>query len=164
MLSRHCGAIPIVNVSHELLGIVTLRDVMLPMYPNYGDYIHDTVHSRGFLEMEQSYSEVLGKKAEEIMARNPLTVSRRRPSWKPPRTWVSRISDESPSSIKAGSSAWSASATSIAGFSLREEDVRRYRPDIAHSYVHEMPRQRPEPVGKCKLAHSRCSLKRVGYR
>jgi len=75
MLSRHCGAIPIVNGDHDLLGIVTLRDVMLPMYPNYGDYIHDNVHSRDFLEMEENYSEVLGKKAEEIMVRNPLTVS-----------------------------------------------------------------------------------------
>lgn len=75
MLSRHCGAIPIVNGNHELLGIVTLRDVMLPMYPNYGDYIHDAVHSRDFLEMEQNYPEVLGKNAEEIMVQNPLTVS-----------------------------------------------------------------------------------------
>ena len=75
MLSRHCGAVPIVSANRELLGIVTLRDVMLPMYPNYGDYIHDAVHSRDFLEMEQNYPEVLGKKAEEIMVRNPLTVS-----------------------------------------------------------------------------------------
>lgn len=75
MLSWHCGAIPIVNASRELLGIVTLRDVMLPMYPNYGEYIHDSVHSRDFLEMEQNYPEVLGKSAEEIMVRNPLTVS-----------------------------------------------------------------------------------------
>lgn len=75
MLSRHCGAIPIVSAHHELLGIVTLRDVMLPMYPNYGDYIHDAVHSRDFLEMEQNYPEVLGKKAEEIMVRNPFTVA-----------------------------------------------------------------------------------------
>lgn len=75
MLSRHCGAIPIVNANHELLGVVTLRDVMLPMYPNYGDYIHDAVRSRDFLEMEQNYPEVLAKKAEEIMVRNPLTVS-----------------------------------------------------------------------------------------
>ena len=75
MLSRHCGAIPIVSANRELLGIVTLRDVMLPMYPNYGDYIHDAVHSRDFLEMEQNYPEVLGKKAEEIMVRHPLTVS-----------------------------------------------------------------------------------------
>ncbi|MBU6435405.1 MAG: CBS domain-containing protein [Nitrospirae bacterium] len=75
MLSRHCGAIPIISPNHELLGIVTLRDVMLPMYPNYGDYIHDAVHSRDFLEMEQTYPDVLAKKAEEIMVRNPLTVS-----------------------------------------------------------------------------------------
>jgi CBS domain-containing protein len=75
MLSRHCGAIPLVTVDHGLLGIVTLRDVMLPMYPNYGDYIHDAVHSRDFLEMELNYPEVLAKKAEEIMVRNPLTVS-----------------------------------------------------------------------------------------
>lgn len=74
LLSRHCGAIPIVNGSYELLGIVTLRDVMLPMYPNYGDYIHDSVHSRDFLEMEQHYPEVLEKTVEEIMTRNPLTV------------------------------------------------------------------------------------------
>jgi CBS domain-containing protein len=75
MLSRHCGAIPIVNADHALLGIITLRDVMLPMYPNYGDYVHDSVHSRDFLAMEQTYPEVLGKKAEEIMVRTPLTVS-----------------------------------------------------------------------------------------
>jgi len=75
MLSRHCGAIPVVAGNGELLGIVTLRDVMLPMYPNYGDYIHDSVHSRDFLEMEQNYPEVLRKRAEEIMVRNPLTVS-----------------------------------------------------------------------------------------
>ncbi|MBS0159789.1 MAG: CBS domain-containing protein [Nitrospira sp.] len=79
MLGRHCGAIPIVNGNHELLGIVTLRDVMLPMYPNYGDYIHDAVHSRDFLEMEQSYPDVLSKKAEDIMVRDPLTVSQDTP-------------------------------------------------------------------------------------
>ncbi len=75
MLSRHCGSIPVVNDSNELLGIVTLRDVMRPMYPDYGDYIHDNVHSRDFLEMEQNYPEVLGKQAAEIMVRHPLTVS-----------------------------------------------------------------------------------------
>lgn len=75
MLSRHCGAIPVIGDQHVLLGMVTVRDVMLPLYPKYGDYIHDNVHSRDFLEMEQGYAEVLGKKVEEIMSRNPLTVS-----------------------------------------------------------------------------------------
>ena len=62
MLSRHCGAVPIVSANQELLGIVTLRDVMLPMYPNYGDYIYDAVHSRDFLEMERNYARYWGKR------------------------------------------------------------------------------------------------------
>jgi len=75
MLSRHCGAIPVVEGDNRLVGIVTLRDVMLPLYPNYGDYIHDNVRSRNFIEMEEGYPEVLAKKVEEVMSTNPLTVS-----------------------------------------------------------------------------------------
>ena len=75
MLIRRCGAIPVVEDGDQLIGIVTLRDVMIPLYPNYGDYIHDNVHSRDFVEMEAGYSEVLEKKVEDVMSRNPLTVS-----------------------------------------------------------------------------------------
>ena len=75
MLNRHCATIPVVEGDNQLVGIVTLRDVLLPLYPNYGDYIHDSVHSRNFVEMEEGYPEVLDKKVEEIMSRNPLTVS-----------------------------------------------------------------------------------------
>ncbi|THJ20560.1 MAG: CBS domain-containing protein [Nitrospira sp. CG24E] len=74
MLNRHCATIPVVEGDNRLIGIVTLRDVLLPLYPNYGDYIHDNVHSRNFVEMEEGYLEVLGGKVEEIMSRNPVTV------------------------------------------------------------------------------------------
>lgn len=74
MMNRNCGAIPVVEGDARLVGMVTLRDVLLPLYPNYGDYIHDNVHSRDFVEMEASYPEVLGRKVEEIMTPNPLTV------------------------------------------------------------------------------------------
>jgi hypothetical protein len=30
--------------------------VLLPLYPNYGDYVHDTVHSRNLIEMEEGYA------------------------------------------------------------------------------------------------------------
>jgi len=55
--------------------MVILRGVFLPLYPNYGDYIHDNVHSRNFVEMEEGYPEALGRKVEEIMSQNPLTVT-----------------------------------------------------------------------------------------
>ena len=75
MLSRNCGAIPVVEDDNRLVGMVTVRDVMLPLYPNYGDYIHDNVRSRDFIEMEEGYPEVLAKKVQELMSANPLTVS-----------------------------------------------------------------------------------------
>lgn len=79
MLSRHCGAIPVVEGENRLVGIVTVRDILLPLYPNYGDYIHDSVHSRDFLEMEEGYPEILAKKVEDVMSKNPLTLSSRSP-------------------------------------------------------------------------------------
>ena len=75
MLSRHCGAIPVIDQEENLIGLVALRDVILPLFPNFGDYIHDNVHSRDFTEMEDGYREALKKKVEEVMSRNPLTVS-----------------------------------------------------------------------------------------
>ena len=75
MLSRHCGAIPVIDHQQNLIGLVALRDVMLPLFPNFGDYLHDNVHSRDFTEMEEGYPETLKRKVEEVMSRNPLTVS-----------------------------------------------------------------------------------------
>lgn len=75
MLNRRCGAIPVTDDDGHLLGVVTLRDVLLQLYPNYGDYIHDNVHSRDFVEMEDGYGEVLGRKVDEIMSQQPLTVA-----------------------------------------------------------------------------------------
>ena len=59
MLSRHCGAIPVVEDGEVLIGMVTLRDVLIPLYPNYAD--------------------VLSQRVEEVMSVNPLTVSPRTP-------------------------------------------------------------------------------------
>jgi len=75
MLSRHCGAIPVVEDDGKLIGLVAVRDVMIPLYPKYGDYVHDNVHSRDFVEMEEGFPSVLKKKVEDVMSMNPLTVS-----------------------------------------------------------------------------------------
>jgi len=37
------------------------------------------VHSRDFLEMEEGYPEILAKKVEDVMSKNPLTLSSRSP-------------------------------------------------------------------------------------
>src|SRR5574340_881756 len=79
MLSHHCGAIQVVEDDDRLIGMVTLRDVLIPLYPNYGEYIHDNVHSRDFTEMEEGYADVLNQKVEDVMSLHPLTVSSQTP-------------------------------------------------------------------------------------
>ncbi len=74
MIGYHCGAVPVVDDSNTLVGIVTLRDVLLPLYPNFGDYIHDAVHSRDFVAMQDDYPKVMKMKVEEAMTANPFTV------------------------------------------------------------------------------------------
>jgi hypothetical protein len=121
MMHRHCGSLPVVEVDNQLVGVVTLRDVLIQLYPNYGDYIHDNVHSRSFVEMEEGYPEVLGGKVEDIMSKNPMTVAPHDPILKPLHIWVSRTSGESPSSTRARLSGCSVSATSTAGYASRKE-------------------------------------------
>ncbi len=75
MIQRHCGSVPVVDDGGALIGIVTLRDVLLPLYPNYGEYIHDNVHARDFEEMQEGYPKVLEMTAGEVMTANPFTVA-----------------------------------------------------------------------------------------
>jgi len=75
MIQRHCGSVPVVDDGGALVGIVTLRDVLLPLYPNYGEYIHDNVHARDFEEMQEAYPKVLEMTAGEVMTANPFTVA-----------------------------------------------------------------------------------------
>jgi len=74
MIQKHCGSVPVVDNAGALIGIVTLRDVLLPLYPNYGEYIHDNVHARDFEEMQDGYPKVLEMTAGELMTANPFTV------------------------------------------------------------------------------------------
>jgi len=75
MVMRRCGALPVINDNNGLVGIITIRDTMLPLYPNFGEYVHDSVHTRDFEEMEKNYRRVLTMKVKEVMTANPMHVS-----------------------------------------------------------------------------------------
>jgi CBS domain-containing protein len=87
MIDRDCGAIPVVEGNNQLIGMVSVRDVLLPLYPKHGDSIipdvtivfnvfpRDDERSQNFVEMEAKYPEALGRKVEGIMSPHPLTVA-----------------------------------------------------------------------------------------
>jgi CBS domain-containing protein len=79
MMNRHCGTLPVVERDNQLVGINTSRDVLLPLYPNYGDYIHDTVYTRNFIEREEGYAEA-GEKGRRDHELESLAVAPTIPS------------------------------------------------------------------------------------
>jgi len=79
MVWRNTTTVPVVDDENTIVGVLTIRDIMLPLYPNLGDYIHDNVHARDFEEMEEAYPKVLEKTAGDVMTVNPMTVSPQEP-------------------------------------------------------------------------------------
>jgi len=75
MVMRNCGSVPVIDDDNHLVGVIAIRDVMLPLFPNMGEYVHDSVRTRDFEEMEDQYANVLKKTAGEVMTANPMTVS-----------------------------------------------------------------------------------------
>ncbi|RLL49969.1 CBS domain-containing protein [Mariprofundus sp. EBB-1] len=76
MVMRRCGSLPVVDNDDEstLIGIITIRDTMLPLYPNFGEYMHDAKTARDFEEMEDNYKRVMCMKVNEVMTPNPMSV------------------------------------------------------------------------------------------
>jgi len=76
MVMRRCGSLPVVadDDASKLVGIITIRDTMLPLYPNFGEYIHDAKSARDFEEMEEHYKPVMCMKVLDVMTPNPMSV------------------------------------------------------------------------------------------
>ena len=118
MMHRHCGSLPVVEAGNQLIGVVTLRDVLIQLYPNYGDYIHDNVHSRSFIEMEDGYHEVLGGKVEDIMSKNPNDSGT-------PRSYFG-------SRLVYGPQKLPAHARRRQGYARRHSQYQRHQPRVVH--------------------------------
>jgi len=76
MVMRRCGSLPVVDDanSSKLVGVITIRDTMLPLYPNFGEYIHDAKTARDFEDMEENYKRVMCMKVRDVMTPNPMSV------------------------------------------------------------------------------------------
>lgn len=81
MVMRRCGSLPVVDDSdsNKLVGVITIRDTMLPLYPNFGEYIHDAKTARDFEDMEENYKRVMRMKVRDVMTPNPMSVDSEMP-------------------------------------------------------------------------------------
>lgn len=75
MLLHNCASVTVTDGDDNLIGVVTIRDIMMPLYPEQGDYVHDNLGARDFEGMEEGYSKVLEKTVADVMTANPVSVS-----------------------------------------------------------------------------------------
>ncbi len=75
MVLHNCAMVTVVDDAGNLTGIITIRDIMMPIFPQQGDYVHDNLAARDFEAMEDNYSKILTQTAGEVMTSNPVTVS-----------------------------------------------------------------------------------------
>ena len=75
MLLHNCASVTVTDENGNLIGVVTIRDIMMPLYPEQGDYVHDSLGARDFEGMEEGYSKVLEQKVSDVMTANPVSVS-----------------------------------------------------------------------------------------
>ena len=75
MVLTNSASVPVVDADKNLIGVVTVRDIMMPLYPQQGDYVHDTLAARDFEAMEDGYASVLQKTVADVMTANPVSVA-----------------------------------------------------------------------------------------
>ncbi|MDQ6989768.1 MAG: CBS domain-containing protein [Mariprofundaceae bacterium] len=75
MVLNHCASVTVIDNDSNLVGIITIRDLMMPLYPEQGDYVHDSLGARDFEAMEEGYGKVLEQKVSMVMTVNPVSVS-----------------------------------------------------------------------------------------
>ena len=74
IFGRGINGLPVVD-GKKVVGFITERDVMAKLYPSIQEYIEDPVNMADFEVMENKASEVFRLLAEEIMSKDPVSVS-----------------------------------------------------------------------------------------
>ncbi|MCL5439189.1 MAG: CBS domain-containing protein [Patescibacteria group bacterium] len=59
----------------KLVGFITERDILSKFFPSMQEYIEDPVHARDFESMEKKISEILSLSADDIMTKNPISIT-----------------------------------------------------------------------------------------
>jgi CBS-domain-containing membrane protein len=72
LFTKHKNAIPVVDESHTLVGIITKEDLLKALYPNYEQYFEDIPSFENFEAMENKVLESRNIKARHIMCKKVI--------------------------------------------------------------------------------------------
>lgn len=74
IFGRGINGVPVCK-GKKVIGFVTERDILSKFYPSMQEYMEDMVHAGDFVGMEEKISEIFALSAEDIMSKNPTTIT-----------------------------------------------------------------------------------------
>lgn len=72
ILLRRIHCLPVADNHRKLIGIVSEKDLIKPLYPDYTQYIDNLMSTQEFESMEESIREIVDLVAKNIMTRRVL--------------------------------------------------------------------------------------------
>src|SRR3972149_7598477 len=69
---RHVNAIPVIDATKKLAGIITREDLLKSIYPDYKDFIDDFSSASDFEHMEEKVKDLLTIRAKNLMSRRVI--------------------------------------------------------------------------------------------
>jgi CBS domain-containing protein len=73
--TNHISGIPVVDDEGKVVGVISEKDIIKAMYPDYTEFHNDPLRSRDFEETEERYENLLVRKVEDLMSRNVLSIT-----------------------------------------------------------------------------------------
>ena len=74
IFGRGVNGVPVCK-DKKVVGFVTERDILAKFYPSIQDYVEDPFHSSDFEGMEARVPEIFEMTVDQIMSKNPVTVT-----------------------------------------------------------------------------------------
>lgn len=74
LMVKNINSIPVVDPANMLVGIVSKKDLLQSLYPDYSEFIEDFVDISDFNRMENQISDLSGRTAQSVMKRNVVFV------------------------------------------------------------------------------------------
>lgn len=78
IFGRGINGVPVVD-GRKVIGFITEKDVISKLYPSVQEYMEDPINTADFEKMEGKAAEIFKLSVEEIMSKNPITVTPQTP-------------------------------------------------------------------------------------
>lgn len=72
--TNHISGVTVVDDKGGIVGIISEKDIIRAMYPNYSEFYDDPVRTRDFNETEGRYEELMARQVGELMSRDVFTT------------------------------------------------------------------------------------------